>query len=644
MMTRYLLLTALSTLIVACSSTPETGEEKPPTQPYEISSPQDYPSYSHREESDYLGFNPATANSADIPTWLQQAITATPTAAAELRLRAAEVLLRDGEAAQADTAVSELTLPELLPEHALRLAIAQARILRTYSKFSEALGVLADPLLNNYLLNAPAPLQILFSHLRASLFAIEGNQLAAIRERIYMNPLLSPTQADANREQIWQLLLQVPATVLTNNITSVADKDYLGWLELALIAKSNSGNIDAQIERRNQWLARWPGHPARRGNTLPGELHQLDELALDRAQQIALILPMTGKLARYGKAARDGYLAASLESKQSGAPIPTLRVYDAENKDVKQLYQQALNDGAELIIGPLSKTNLAELAQAYPNAMPRPTIALNRLETAPYPRGLYQLSLSPEDEAQQIAEISREKGLERVLILSPEGDWGNKVADAFSERWLTLGGQIVQRSSFNARANDYSKQIKSALQLNQSENRLKRLRQIIGLGVKFEPHRRDDVDFIFLVARPSEGRAIVPLFAYHYAGDLPVYATSHIYPGAENTVRDRDINNVLFVDIPWVLNTPSELHKTIVDGLADSEDMQRMYALGVDSFRLTLRLKQLQQPGNQIFGETGRLSLNENRQILRHLSPAKMAAGKAVLNDANSPTSLPQVQ
>lgn len=632
MKTRNLLLPLLSSLVVACSSTP--SQDQITTETPGIESRQAQPS---PIEPDYQVFNPAEADSQDVALWLQQALSAAPLAAAELRLRAAAVLLRDGEPGKADSAISPLVLPELSPEHAIRLSIIQARIFRYYSKMTDALATLADPLVNNYLFSAPAHLQIQFSQLRASLFSIEGQLLAATRERIFLHPLLNDEQAEANAEQIWQMLLQIPQQALLNNINSAADTDYLGWLELALIAKTHPGNLEAQIQGRNQWLQRWPAHPARQGMSLPGELHKLEELALNRAEQVALLLPVSGKLARFGKAVRNGYLAASFEAKQSGNPVPLLRVYDSASGEINQLYQQAVNDGADIVFGPLSKDKFSELVEQQGRRMVKPTFALNRIDGERFPRGLYQLSLSPEDEAVQIAEIARRKGYQRAMIISPAGSWGNKVAEAFDHHWQQLGGTTVATTHFNAAANDYSKKIKAVMQLDRSEARRAKLRQITGLRAQFEPHRRRDIDFIFLVARPREGRAIIPLLAYHYASELPVLSTSHIYPGSDNKTRDRDINNVLFVDIPWVLNEQNPLRDKVLKDFPGTEALQRMYALGVDSFHLNLRLNQLQGPGSQIFGATGTLSLNPLRQIERQLSPAIIANGRALLVDTTSP-------
>ena len=57
------------------------------------------------------------------------------------------------------------------------------------------------------------------------------------------------------------------------------------------------------------------------------------------------------------------------------------------------------------------------------------------------------------------------------------------------------------------------------------------LQQLLGRNLEFEMRRRQDAEFIFVVASPSMGRQIKPFINYYYAYDLPVIATSRIYSG-----------------------------------------------------------------------------------------------------------------
>jgi outer membrane PBP1 activator LpoA protein len=625
MKTRTFILILIATLLSSCSSAPVTqtkprpsNVEKYTAKPRPVSTPSGE-------------FNPATVDIATAEQWLTDAKSLDPDESTELLLQAAEVLLREGELARADDVTGELIPPELTADQALRLAIIRARVHRGHAEFAQALAQLSEPLVERAVLEAPVRRQMQYSQLRASLYEIEGDHLSAARERIFIDPLLTSSQQPANRESIWASLMQIPTTVLVKNINSTSNRDYIGWLELASIAKDNQNNIDAQVKQRDAWLRNWPQHPAH--NALPGGLDKLNDLIVERADQVALILPVTGRLAAYGKAIRDGFFAAYYETLNEGGNVPQINQYDSNSTDINTLYQQVLDSGNKLVIGPLEKENLSALVASHPSTMNVPTLALNRIDGDRFPKGLYQFGLNPEDEAEQIADIAISKGYSRALILTPEGTWGQKVAAAFAQRWQSLNGRIVASQTFDASKNNYSQRIKSTLQIDKSQQRLQRLQQIIGIHPDYEPYRRSDVDFIFLLARPNEGRAIKPLLAYHYAGDIPVYATSHIYRGSNSPSKDRDINGVRFIDIPWIFDEKSAIRQEINTGIPSSPAYQRMYALGVDSFRLHLRLKQLRNGASaRVFGETGTLTLNALGQIERELALAEIQDGIAVVN------------
>jgi outer membrane PBP1 activator LpoA protein len=624
MKTSTFILILVAILLASCSSAPVTPSKS-------TGSSGDTFTVKARPAAPSSDFNPATVSAAIAEQWLIDANTMEGEESAELLLRAAEVLLRESELARADDVVGELIAPELSADQALRLAIIRARVARGHAEFGQALVELSDPLIENAVIESPVYRQIQYSQLRASLYEIEGDHLSAARERIFIDPLLNPGQHSVNRESIWTSLMQIQTGLLVDNINSASNKDYIGWLELASIAKDNQNNIDAQVRQRDTWLRNWPKHPAR--NALPGGLDRLNDLIVERPDQVALILPVTGRLAAYGKAIRDGFFAAYYETLNQGGSVPRINQYDSNAVDINTLYQEVLDDGNKLVIGPLRKENLSALVASHPISMNVPTLALNRIDGDRFPNGLYQFGLNPEDEAEQIANIAMSKGYKRALILTPEGSWGQKVAVAFSQRWQDLNGKIVATQTFDATKNNYSQQIKNTLQIDKSQRRLQRLQQIIGIRPDYEPYRRTDIDFIFLLARPNEGRAIKPLLAYHYAGDIPVYATSHIYPGGNSPKKDQDINGVRFIDIPWIFDDKSAIRKDIRDGIPSSPAYQRMYALGVDSFRLHLRLKQLRSGASgQVFGETGTLTLNELGQIERELALAEIQDGVAVVN------------
>src|SRR5690554_7489662 len=99
------------------------------------------------------------------------------------------------------------------------------------------------------------------------------------------------------------------------------------------------------------------------------------------------------------------------------------------------------------------------------------------------------------------------------------------------------------------------------------------------------------VQGIVLVATPTIARQFKPLFAFYYGGDLPVYAPSIIYGGEPDPGKDRDINNVNFTDIPWVLAEDNQLREQAQQYLSGTRgQLGRLFAMGADAWQLSKRL------------------------------------------------------
>jgi outer membrane PBP1 activator LpoA protein len=465
--------------------------------------------------------------------------------------------------------------------------------------------------------------QITLNLLRAEVYDLLGDHIASAQQRIFINLLLNIENQKSNRDAIWNSLMQVGKAELTYYQEGSSRGEYLGWLDLALIAKSNQGDLDEQVRQLNNWESQWQQHPA--NGHLPGGLELIQELAANRPKQIALLLPLTGKLAPFGKAIRDGFIAARYETIEQGGRVPKLDIYDTvAHEDFLALYQKAVSQGAEMIVGPLEKQRLSLLFDY--GDLPVPTLSLNRIDNyGQAPEQLFQFGLVPQDEARQIAEIAFLENRRKAYIIAPKGDWGDKVSKAFSDHWETLGGTMVTRTTYEDSAG-YSNNIRQALLLQASEDRAKRITRLTSEKVEFSsPRRRKDVDMVFLLARPQQARSIKPLLDYHYAGDLPIYGTSRLYTGYTDTRKDRDIEGIRFTDMPWVLNTPTALHRQINAEIEQSKQYQRMYALGIDSYQLHPRLRQLREiPDSRVFGFTGTLKLNNRQEIERRMLFAKI--------------------
>lgn len=544
-----------------------------------------------------------------------------------LELQASQLLIEEQQLDLASQVLAGINTTTLEYSLYARYLALQSQLHILHGNYGQALEILAAPRLTADYDQLPLPQQLQLSQIRASAYALLGQHYASAEQRIFIDSLLPAPLKEANQEAIWRSLMLIPVAQLSQ-YWQRSQGDFQGWIELALIAKDNQGDLDEQLRQLDGWTLKWTNHPA--AEQLPGGLALIRELAANKPQQIALIVPLTGKLAPYGKAVRDGFIAALYQTKEQGGQVPQLRVYDSDTgDDFIKLYHQSVIDGAELVIGPLNKQRLQLLFDEM--TLPVPTLALNRVENyGPAPELLFQFGLAPQDEAIQIADIAYLENHRQAMIIAPRGEWGEKVSQAFANRWQQLGGTVITRSMFTGQQ-DYSSSIKNALSLQLSEARAKRIASLASQHIEFVPRRRQDIDMVFLLARPDQARSIKPLLDYHYARDLPIYASSRVYSGLDPK-KNRDINGVRFIDMPWVLNPPSPLQQLINQHASRNKQLQHMYALGIDSFQLHPRLRQLDEiTTSRFYGNTGTLRLNEKREIERKLLFAKIKNGRAKL-------------
>ena len=340
---------------------------------------------------------------------------------------------------------------------------------------------------------------------------------------------------------------------------------------------------------------------------------------------------MDGPFGKAAKAIRNGFLAAYYHDSDRQTK-PTINIYNTNSDTpIADIYNRALDAGATVVIGPLDKKKIVELTTTTDIAVP--TLALNHLENEDYyASNLFQFGLSPEDEARQIAQRAWFDGHNEAAMIYPEGSWGDRVASAFKLHWEQLGGRIATEQHYPAKKNDFSASINKLLNIDQSKERKKSLAKLLKARMRFEPRRRQDIDFIFMGAFPRQARLIPPQLKFFDAGDLPLYATSHSFSGKINRSSDRDMNGVIIGDMPWTLrgNKSSPVRKTIYKTFRkDVGKYSRLYALGVDAHNVIYFLNWLRSNANaRLNGATGTIHMTTNNRLDRDLTWARFSRGK----------------
>ena len=137
---------------------------------------------------------------------------------------------------------------------------------------------------------------------------------------------------------------------------------------------------------------------------------------------------------------------------------------------------------------------------------------------------------------------------------------------------------------------------------------------------------------IFIAANSRQARLIKPQLKFHHAQDLPVYATSHISSSVPDADKDRDLNQILYVDTPWMLAQEGNIDHTAVARLwpESSQRFSRLFALGIDAYRLIPSLRRLMlNPVETLDAHSGRLSVDKFGRIRRSLMLATYQSGVA---------------
>ena len=570
--------------------------------------------------SSSLGELPRTPD-ASIEQLLEKAAQSkTPEEAALFRLSAADLAYHQGNAGQSAQILQQVQVEQLKPGQQIFASTLAAELAMTRNQPKAALSALSHPSLQR-LSEMPAEQQVRTGTVRARALEADGQTLAAAKERIFIAPMLSGDAARKNHEAIWTLIASLPTDQLQPNTTD----DLGGWMALALAVKS-AGTLEQQQAAIDNWRAQNPKHPA--AIQLPLPLTNLKQLASQPLSKIALLLPQDGPLASVGKALREGFMAAHYQAQQAGQKPPAIEFYDSSRlTNLDEFYRKAQADGVQLVVGPLEKPLVKQLSTRP--QLPITTLALNYSEGEQGPAQLFQFGLAAEDEAREVSRRARADGLHRAAIMVPKGEWGDRVLKAFSQDWQANGGSVVATERVDQPV-QLAQQIADMFQLRQSEGRAKSLQSTIGSQVAAQPSRRQDIEFIFLAATPQQAQQIKPTLNFQYAGDVPVYATSHVFSASGDVNQYNDMNGIRFCETPWLLEANDPLRRQVTAQWPQAAgSLGRLYAMGVDAYRLAPRLGQLKAlPESRVEGQSGSLGMTQNQRIVRQLPWAQFVNGQ----------------
>ena len=466
-----------------------------------------------------------------------------------------------------------------------------------------------------------------------------GKPLESAQLRIEISQFLESDQdISENQDFIWDSLNRISEPNIIKALSQHQTVALRGWLELNLIAR-RSNMLPAKIEPWiGKWLEVYPQHEA--GELFASALLEESRLIYINPTRIALMLPFSNQLKNVSEAIQSGFLYAYYnDPRHTDIQLHMVDVSDTKPDELYLTYYQTVQEGADFIVGPLSKDKVNELQRR--DDLDVPTLTLNYADAKDEGvNNLYQFGLRPEDEAEQIADYALTQKLFHAVTLLPDTDLGNRLEQSFIKHYEKLGGRVVGSERYPASKNDYSVAIKQLLHINGSVRRHSILDQVTGQKSEFIPRRRQDVDMVFIAGNPRQARLIKPQLKFHHAIDLPVYATSSISSGTSQPDADRNLDNTIFVDTPWALDNENNIDFKNIQKLwpSTSQRYAKFFALGMDAYKVIPSLRRmLVNPEERLALNSGTINVDSNGRIHRKLLLATYLRGRAKLLQDDKP-------
>ena len=420
--------------------------------------------------------------------------------------------------------------------------------------------------------------------------------------------VLTPYEPSTDREsshwaeRIWSVLDSPCAyrsltTVITNNVT------VQGWWDLAGIVVASNSHTD-RTKKFREWKERYAQHLAAR---FPLELFRTQH---ESPQKIALLLPQSGPLSSAATAIKNGFFSAHLNT-----TVPSnlsIDVYDTSTTEITTLIEQVVDDGVDVIVGPLEKDNVRRILEK--DAASVPIVALNRPTSGPRlapQRNLVHLAQVVEDDAVAIANRINTGNFRRVLLVLGGDYWCVRAAIRFRD--MIDDSVTVAAETVFSDLSESTESIANLLRVTQSSSRQSDVARITRRTIEFTARRRHDIDAIVAFVDKDEFSALSAALHYHFAGDIPVLL-------AEPTFRDLSragsyADGVSFTSTPAHLY-PIPLTLRIRGSFADASVLYPLYIFGIDAYRTTMSIESV-LAGGSIFGYTGYLRQNDNGTLMR---------------------------
>ena len=547
-----------------------------------------------------------------------------------LMLLAAHAFINQGDTSNATHALASIknTLtqkPELVAEH----KYLTARVLELTSTFDDALAQLNYP--SQWHL---ADWQMVsYYQLKARLYQLTKQPIEQARQLSLLSKHLPTAEANEVSDQIWRILQPLHEQTLLSFSQDTSNPIFSGWLQLAYIAKHYAIDPQILVQHLGNWQHDNPRHPG--AIKLPTDLERAINAKPYKPKNIAVLLPLTGPRAAIANTVKQGIISSYFANPDDSVSV---NFYDsAIGADIA--YQQAVDAGAEFIIGPLLQSEVETLLQAQqssPSATSDdkkqviPQLFLNNADNITPNQDQFFFALSPIDEAIDAAQKLFDDGIKKPLLLASNDSIGQRMAESFNQKWQSLTQQTAEVHFYNS-GDEMKVTVQKSLGVIDSKERITRIKALLGSKIEADFRSRRDIDAIYMVTNNQDLPLLKPFIDVNFsvfAEPVPLYTTSRSRIESNSRASAQELNNLTISDIPWLLQPNSETAEVEQLWPTWNNSQKRLYIMGYDALELVSKLAQMRAlPGYQYSGRSGLLSASPNGTINRQLSWGRYQRG-----------------
>ena len=301
-------------------------------------------------------------------------------------------------------------------------------------------------------------------------------------------------------------------------------------------------------------------------------------------------------------AVKLGFIAGAAADGKSASPY-RLYAADDDNAGLAVQYRKAMSDGAVAVVGGVTRDGASLLAKS---AGYLPTLALNapsNVSDPEMPEQFFHISLNLDWEARLAARRAASDGLRHAAIVAGKSPLAKRIQDVFEREFVWLGGEIAGRIEIFGDGEDAAR---------------------VAKGIADAA-----ADSVFITADMKLARLARP----YLPQGTPVFATSLTIDPRAEAVDNLDLDNVRFMEMPWFVQPDHPavmVYSKPVEALPI--EYERLYALGIDAWRLTQLIVKNTRPKNfpTLDGVTGRITL-DGHQFVRMLSAVELRDGRPAL-------------